>query len=187
MLSASAARIGRVSSIIPRREVLEQHRQLLTRRTSLQPSKYFSDSTSSSTRNRNVPGASVPLDFKALCLPEDVSRRSLSTSTLYEKRHQSSVRVATFVDEDSECVSYFPKNTSHVTPPIQKTQYEDWMINLGRGRNKVWLTGPRPKDWFTGLNPELCPGKVTLPRPQSHKFMQNAPNLTKYCTLILAH
>jgi hypothetical protein len=36
---------------------------------------------------------------------------------------------------------------------------ESWRINLGRGSNNMWLTGPRNEDeWFTGLKPTDCPG-----------------------------
>eukprot|EP00536_Pseudo-nitzschia_multiseries_P011021 jgi/Psemu1/289448/fgenesh1_pg.356_\ len=36
---------------------------------------------------------------------------------------------------------------------------EAWMINLGRSDNNEWLTGPRdPDEWFTGKQPEICPG-----------------------------
>jgi len=38
---------------------------------------------------------------------------------------------------------------------------EAWMINLGRGDNDRWLLGPRdPDEWFTGLKPSSCPGKL---------------------------
>jgi hypothetical protein len=37
---------------------------------------------------------------------------------------------------------------------------ESWRINLGRGNDNAWLTGPRPADdWFTGVAPaKACPG-----------------------------
>lgn len=39
---------------------------------------------------------------------------------------------------------------------------EAWMINLGRGDNNAWLTGPRNVDeWYTGLKPSVCPGADT--------------------------
>jgi hypothetical protein len=38
---------------------------------------------------------------------------------------------------------------------------ESWMINLGRDGDNEWLLGPRdPDDWFTGLKPTVCPGKI---------------------------
>jgi len=36
---------------------------------------------------------------------------------------------------------------------------EAWMINLGRGDDNEWLTGPRAEEWFTGIHPRICPGK----------------------------
>ena len=37
---------------------------------------------------------------------------------------------------------------------------EAWMVNLGRGDEK-WLTGPRDKEWFTGMAPDTCPGECS--------------------------
>jgi hypothetical protein len=35
-----------------------------------------------------------------------------------------------------------------------------WKINLHRGNDNAWLTGPRKaEEWFTGLAPNECPGK----------------------------
>ena len=35
-----------------------------------------------------------------------------------------------------------------------------WKVNLHRGTDNAWLTGPRlAHDWFTGLPPKDCPGK----------------------------
>ena len=36
---------------------------------------------------------------------------------------------------------------------------ENWIINLGRGDDNEWLTGPRAEEWFTGIHPRICPGK----------------------------
>lgn len=35
---------------------------------------------------------------------------------------------------------------------------EAWMINLGRGNDNEWLTGPREDAWYTGVHPRDCPG-----------------------------
>jgi len=40
-----------------------------------------------------------------------------------------------------------------------KSHEEAWMINLGRGKENAWLTGPRSDEWFTGVVPANCPGK----------------------------
>lgn len=42
---------------------------------------------------------------------------------------------------------------------LNMSHAEAWMINVGRGTNNQWLTGPRSEDWFTGLPPSQCPGK----------------------------
>lgn len=42
---------------------------------------------------------------------------------------------------------------------MDKSHEEAWMINLGRGNENEWLTGPRSEEWFTGLAPSKCPGK----------------------------
>jgi len=41
---------------------------------------------------------------------------------------------------------------------LDASNEEAWRINLGRGSNNQWLTGPRTDDWFTGLPPSQCPG-----------------------------
>ena len=33
-----------------------------------------------------------------------------------------------------------------------------WMVNLGR-EDESWLIGPRSREWFTGLEPSMCPGE----------------------------
>jgi hypothetical protein len=42
---------------------------------------------------------------------------------------------------------------------MDKSHEEAWMINIGRGNENEWLSGPRPQEWFTGLSPSKCPGK----------------------------
>jgi hypothetical protein len=61
---------------------------------------------------------------------------------------------------------------SHHTPKSSLAQQEAWMINLGRGDNDQWLTGPRDEDeWFTGLKPSLCPGvQVNSSNDASRKY-----------------
>lgn len=52
----------------------------------------------------------------------------------------------------------------------KSSQKEAWMVNLGRKDNNAWLTGPRDeKEWFTGVPPSECPGKLlrSLPKPDS--------------------
>ena len=156
MLSASAARIGRVSSIITRKEVLEQQR-FLSRRTSLLSSKRSSPLVPTIVSNHAAAIRDSPWgDFFS-------RKRSFSTSTLHEKEASRHVMTMTNCNDrpDDDHHNYLPRSTSKGSSdskPVPKTQFEDWMINLGRGRNNEWLIGPRPKEWFTGLIPDLCPG-----------------------------
>jgi hypothetical protein len=50
---------------------------------------------------------------------------------------------------------------------------ESWMVNLGR-EDESWLIGPRSGEWFTGLEPSVCPGEsvtsVTEKGEISHTF-----------------
>ena len=39
-----------------------------------------------------------------------------------------------------------------------KSQYESWMANLNRGTDNTWLSKPRTVEWYTGLQPTVCPG-----------------------------
>ena len=43
---------------------------------------------------------------------------------------------------------------------LKTSHQEAWMINLGRANDNEWLTGPRSEDWYTGLPPSKCPGKL---------------------------
>eukprot|EP00584_Thalassiosira_punctigera_P000522 CAMPEP_0172526622 /NCGR_PEP_ID=MMETSP1067-20121228/1484_1 /TAXON_ID=265564 ORGANISM="Thalassiosira punctigera, Strain Tpunct2005C2" /NCGR_SAMPLE_ID=MMETSP1067 /ASSEMBLY_ACC=CAM_ASM_000444 /LENGTH=993 /DNA_ID=CAMNT_0013310161 /DNA_START=78 /DNA_END=3059 /DNA_ORIENTATION=+ len=40
---------------------------------------------------------------------------------------------------------------------VGRSHHEAWMVNLGRG-DDAWLTAPRDAEWFTGLDPSVCPG-----------------------------
>lgn len=65
-----------------------------------------------------------------------------------------------FSDEDEET----DRNQGHAEAAMARTKTvheESWMINLGRDGDNEWLLGPRdPDDWFTGLKPTVCPGKI---------------------------
>lgn len=39
-----------------------------------------------------------------------------------------------------------------------RSHQEAWMVNLGRGDDE-WLSKPRTGEWFTGLEPNICPGE----------------------------
>ena len=40
-----------------------------------------------------------------------------------------------------------------------RSNYQEWMVNLGRGDDE-WLSKPRSGEWFTGLEPSICPGEL---------------------------
>lgn len=40
-----------------------------------------------------------------------------------------------------------------------RSNYQEWMVNLGRGDDD-WLSKPRSGEWFTGLEPSICPGEL---------------------------
>ena len=67
------------------------------------------------------------------------------------------------IDDDSD-IGLSGHSTGHAVAlearaGINRSHEEAWMINLGRGNDDDWLTGPRPQEWFTGLPPSMCPGK----------------------------
>ena len=39
-----------------------------------------------------------------------------------------------------------------------RSHQEAWMVNLGRGDDE-WLRQPRNVEWYTGLDPSVCPGE----------------------------
>lgn len=80
--------------------------------------------------------------FKA---PQQASVRSFST------RDQSTA--AAVVDYEDDFVQSSEGRKSH---------QEAWGVNLGRFSDNDWLTGPRDKEWFTGVAPADCPGKLHM-------------------------
>jgi hypothetical protein len=52
-----------------------------------------------------------------------------------------------------------PASTAKVTSDAPTSPAAAWMINLGRkNHDNEWLTGPRGREWFTGVHPRECPG-----------------------------
>jgi hypothetical protein len=76
-------------------------------------------------------------------------------------RHRSTA--AALVDDDFDNVlnGHYTGHpaVAEARTSMDRSHEEVWMINLGRGNEKEWLTGPRPQEWFTGLPPSKCPGK----------------------------
>lgn len=89
------------------------------------------------------------------------NRHSTIRQASTASRHKSTA--AAVVDDDSDN-GLSGHSTGHTTAKearasINRSHEEAWMINLGRGNDNEWLTGPRPLEWFTGLPPSMCPGK----------------------------
>lgn len=82
-------------------------------------------------------------------------------------RRWKSSRVAAVYDSDSDGDENLEVRTKGLAAAAQmrateqeKLSHEEaWMINLGRGTDNEWLTGPREEEWFTGVHPRDCPGK----------------------------
>jgi hypothetical protein len=95
------------------------------------------------------------------------SRLRLSNKTFI--RQQSSVSrhnstAAALVDDYEDDLPLVDPTIGHAAAvkarASKETSHEEaWMVNLGRGNDNEWLTGPRPVEWFTGLEPTKCPGK----------------------------
>jgi hypothetical protein len=118
----------------------------------------------------------------ATSLRSTAGRKQLSTSRKLALRlHKASVRqkstfsrhkstaAAAIVDyEDDEDVvtnaSLGHAAAAEAAASMDKSHEEAWMVNLGRGNENEWLTGPRPEEWFTGLAPCKCPGKPDITR-----------------------
>lgn len=64
-------------------------------------------------------------------------------------------------DDDLEVRTKGLAAAAQLRATTDKLSHEEaWMINLGRGSDNEWLTGPREEDWFTGVHPRDCPGKL---------------------------
>lgn len=138
MLSPSAARMGITSfKNINRRNV---------RRFSV------TSTTSSSTSRRSPALGKSRLSYApAGQVLSDMSRWKSTMASQDE-----------FSDEDEEV----DRSQGHAEAAMARAKTvhsheESWMINLGRDGDNEWLLGPRdPDDWFTGLKPTVCPGKI---------------------------
>jgi len=64
--------------------------------------------------------------------------------------------------EDDADVSYDTATTATTNGVgVGRSHHEAWMVNLDRGDNE-WLSRPRRNDWFTGLEPSICPGELHI-------------------------
>lgn len=163
MLSPSACRMGLATTsrrkigteIFNRSSLGSSHRSLSTLKSA------FSSSPSSSS-----PLASF-LIFKKRdysWVPRRLSRPFLSTTN---NRWKSTAAAAYDSDSDGNDDDLDTRSKRFATAAQLRTtsgklsHEEAWMINLGRGNDDEWLTGPREEDWFTGIHPRVCPGTVS--------------------------
>lgn len=89
---------------------------------------------------------------------QKTSNRQKSTVS----RHKSTA--AALVDDYEDDIPVVDPSIGHAAAVEARTNMETsheeaWMVNLGRGNDNEWLTGPRPVEWFTGIEPTKCPGK----------------------------
>lgn len=64
------------------------------------------------------------------------------------------------IENDADDVSYDTTATAN-GGGVGRSHHEAWMVNLDRGDNE-WLNHPRSSDWFTGLEPSICPGELFI-------------------------
>jgi hypothetical protein len=71
------------------------------------------------------------------------------------------------VDDEEEYDAYPPLgagggSSNGIAAGVEgRSHQESWMVNLGR-EDEAWLIGPRGREWFTGLEPNICPGKGNI-------------------------
>lgn len=106
-------------------------------------------------------GTSVRFSVKKkLSLPSDKAGRHFLWKVSSAARWQST---QTEVYDSEDDLDYRNKGlASAAALRVASSAHVDdlWKINLHRGDDNAWLTGPRlAHDWFTGLPPNDCPGK----------------------------
>ena len=172
MLSPSACRMGAVST--SRRKI-----GCATSSTSLAS---IGSRRAFVTANKNSASASFLLtETEALWTPRRLRAYSSSWSPLPHRRWKSTLSAA-YEDSDSDDNDddanaddeslWLETRTKGLAAAAElrassdaaaNASYEEaWMINLGRGSDNEWLTGPREEAWFTGVHPCHCPGASCL-------------------------
>jgi hypothetical protein len=128
-----------------------------------------------------------PLSNRKLTLASAASDSGYAVRSLvYQQRCKSTAASSLFIDSDDDddnivvaAAAPLPSrldyaHSGHIAAAQQRAKLlsqtaasaaaaatESWRINLGRGHDNEWLTGPRPADdWFTGVSPtnRACPG-----------------------------
>lgn len=102
--------------------------------------------------------AIAPQKARPMKLRNHVGSKAPVLSTFW--RHKSSL--AAYDDDDEDVIDATNGHAAAAALNFEKSHQESWMINLGRGNNNAWLSGPRTGDWFTGLAPSKCPGKLRV-------------------------
>ena len=78
------------------------------------------------------------------------SAAAAAAMTISTRAKSSGAAVASALEYDDDDTA---------TPYDERTRQESWMVNLNRGDDNTWLTGPRTdNEWYTGKSPKHCPG-----------------------------
>lgn len=159
MLSPSAARIGRTSTMLRELTKNKGRRGFST----LLAGRRLRDNQKASpflTRtNRHVSKPKFPQRMNYF-FPNGRPGFSSTTSSFSSARWKSTMASYGDSDSDDDADETVGIATTRNAVGDGALSYEEaWMINLGRSDNNEWLTGPRdPDEWFTGKQPNLCPG-----------------------------
>jgi hypothetical protein len=106
------------------------------------------------------PVSRLSLTKKKLLLRTDLGGRHLLGKASSTVRWQST---QTDLYDSEDDLDYRSKGlASAAALRVESATFADdlWKINLHRGTDNAWLTGPRKaEEWFTGLPPKDCPGK----------------------------
>ena len=127
----------------------------------------------SSSKPAAAPSSVLPAEMEARWTPRRL-RASSSTwsSSSPSRRWKSTMSSAAYEDSDSDDDHHHSLETrtkglaaaaeiraaSEDSATTSASHEEAWMINLGRGNDNEWLTGPREDAWYTGVHPRDCPG-----------------------------
>jgi Sulfatase-modifying factor enzyme 1 len=171
MLSASAARMGTVKTTL--RQIGKSGRLRTPSAVSSRSGKAFWSSwslkdgigKSFSIMTSTTPSTKTSRlsDARAALMSDSISRRK-STMASYAESDDEEENTIYVVENTAGSDKRLSSHHGHAEAAKSRvdgmTSLDDsWRINLGRGDNNAWLTGPRNEDeWFTGLKPSVCPG-----------------------------
>ena len=119
----------------------------------------------------------LPVEMKDIWTPRRLLASSFSgSSSPIRRRWKSTMSSAVYEDSDSDDDQQHSLETrtqglaaaaemraaDSDANNARASHEEAWMINLGRGNDNEWLTGPREDAWYTGVHPRDCPGTWML-------------------------